>query len=406
MGSKSKAPPPPDYGPLAASNAEAARIAQETAREDLAFRRQVHQESLPREQQLYNLASQVATQQMGIAGANEQRAAQQWQQHQQTFRPIEQQMALESYGSQFLGDQDVQGLQAAIASGDQVAINRYTQLGSQAAGTRYQGLMDAADLKARGIASTEAVGAKTAAAADINSAYAQQARGLMRMGGQPNQIAAAAAQMANQQALARVGAANNTYRSVYNQERGIARNDAANQFGMTERGVGLRAGAASFGRNMPNTAAQSYGLATQAGNSAVANQNAGFMAGLPYAQYQSGGVANQLGAAGLQQQGNLGLANLQNQAYGAQMQAHGQGMAGLGAAVGMLGSAAIFASDRRLKSNAKLVGTHPLGIGIYEYTIDGRRERGVMADEVERVRPEAVSVSSDGYKLVDYSKLR
>lgn len=62
-------------------------------------------------------------------------------------------------------------------------------------------------------------------------------------------------------------------------------------------------------------------------------------------------------------------------------------------------------SDRRLKSNIRRVGTHRLGIGIYEYDILGRRERGVMADEVERVRPEAVSTHPFGIKMVDYSRL-
>jgi len=85
------------------------------------------------------------------------------------------------------------------------------------------------------------------------------------------------------------------------------------------------------------------------------------------------------------------------------------GLFGLGAAIagapagGFLSS--IFKSDRRLKSNIVRVGTHPLNIGIYEYDIDGRRERGVMADEVETVLPEAVLMGADGYKRVNYGML-
>ena len=85
------------------------------------------------------------------------------------------------------------------------------------------------------------------------------------------------------------------------------------------------------------------------------------------------------------------------------------GLFGLGAAIagapagGFLSS--IFRSDRRLKSNIVRVGTHPLNIGIYEYDIDGRRERGVMADEVETVLPEAVLMGADGYKRVNYGML-
>lgn len=62
-------------------------------------------------------------------------------------------------------------------------------------------------------------------------------------------------------------------------------------------------------------------------------------------------------------------------------------------------------SDRRLKSNVVRVATHPLGIGIYEYDIFGRREMGVMADEVLAFRPEAVARHESGYLMVDYGRL-
>jgi len=82
------------------------------------------------------------------------------------------------------------------------------------------------------------------------------------------------------------------------------------------------------------------------------------------------------------------------------------GAAGLGA-YGMMNAAPLVAaSDRRLKSNIVRVGTHPLGIGIYEYNIFGRRERGVMADEVEKVMPSAVLIHPRGFKMVDYAALQ
>ena len=65
-----------------------------------------------------------------------------------------------------------------------------------------------------------------------------------------------------------------------------------------------------------------------------------------------------------------------------------------------------FISDRRLKSNIVRIGTHPLGIGLYEYDIFGERQRGVMADEVEQVMPEAVTtLPTHGYKMVRYDLL-
>ncbi|BCH17774.1 tail fiber domain-containing protein [Mesorhizobium sp. L-2-11] len=71
-------------------------------------------------------------------------------------------------------------------------------------------------------------------------------------------------------------------------------------------------------------------------------------------------------------------------------------------------------SDPRAKENVVRIGTHSLGIGLYlfDYKPEYReqwglgRQFGVMADEVETVMPEAVSVHPDGYKRVDYGMLR
>lgn len=74
--------------------------------------------------------------------------------------------------------------------------------------------------------------------------------------------------------------------------------------------------------------------------------------------------------------------------------------------IGQIASmAAMFFSDRRLKSNVVRIGTHPLGIGLYEYDIFGERQRGVMADEVESVLPEAVMKHESGFKMVNYALL-
>lgn len=62
-------------------------------------------------------------------------------------------------------------------------------------------------------------------------------------------------------------------------------------------------------------------------------------------------------------------------------------------------------SDRRQKRNIKRVGRVG-GLNVYEYKyVDGtRKERGYMADEVQKVKPEAVVQISD-YLALDYSKL-
>lgn len=66
-----------------------------------------------------------------------------------------------------------------------------------------------------------------------------------------------------------------------------------------------------------------------------------------------------------------------------------------------------------LKENIVRIGRHPSGIGLYlfDYRPELRdafghgRQFGVMADEVEAVMPQAVSVGAHGHKVVDYAML-
>jgi hypothetical protein len=116
--------------------------------------------------------------------------------------------------------------------------------------------------------------------------------------------------------------------------------------------------------------------------------------------------ANYLGAAQAQGGYDQGLYNSQVGQQNAMTSGlFGLAGAGLGA-YGMMNAAPMLSlSDRRLKSNIMRVGTHKLGIGIYEYDIFGKRERGVMADEVEQVMPEAVGDIGGGFKGVNYEMI-
>jgi hypothetical protein len=135
------------------------------------------------------------------------------------------------------------------------------------------------------------------------------------------------------------------------------------------------------------------------------NEILGLMGGsqiqLPQFQgYQGTQVAPAPTFAGLQAQGQADMSR-----YGIQQAGNNATTQGLFSA---LGTAAMFApkfSDRRLKSNIVQVGTHPLGIGIYEYDIFGKRELGVMADEVATVMPDAIVPHESGYMMVNYGKL-
>ena len=91
--------------------------------------------------------------------------------------------------------------------------------------------------------------------------------------------------------------------------------------------------------------------------------------------------------------------------YGQQMAARNANMAALGSVAGAGMGMFSFTSDMRLKSNIERVGTHANGVGVYEYDIDGHRERGVMAQEVLHVKPEAVTMRDDGFYMVNYGAL-
>jgi hypothetical protein len=159
------------------------------------------------------------------------------------------------------------------------------------------------------------------AAAAVNQQYAnaagQQSRLLSRYGLNPNSSAFARenAKLTNAQALASAGA-----------QTGAA-------FDTMDRGIALRAGAAGFGRNMPNTAAQYYGL-QGAGAGQMANMS-------------SQGIGNVAqGASVMGQgfntniQGNTAAGNLFAQDFQGRMQGYQAEQAATGALMGGLGTMA------------------------------------------------------------------
>ena len=94
--------------------------------------------------------------------------------------------------------------------------------------------------------------------------------------------------------------------------------------------------------------------------------------------------------------------NAQMAKYNADLQSRGGFLSGLAS----LGSAAILASDRRLKTNISLIGQRPDGLNLYSYDyIWGQPAVGVMADEVAALRPEALGPVVGGYATVNYGAL-
>ena len=77
-------------------------------------------------------------------------------------------------------------------------------------------------------------------------------------------------------------------------------------------------------------------------------------------------------------------------------------------ALGGLAVGAGFAfSDRRTKKEIKKVGKLDDGLNVYKFKYKGSDnvQLGVMADEVEKVKPDAVIKLPNTLKMVDYNKV-
>lgn len=138
------------------------------------------------------------------------------------------------------------------------------------------------------------------------------------------------------------------------------------------------------------------------------NEIIGLMGGTQVGTPQFGAGTNQ------PQIPTVDYAGLVNQNYQNQLGAYNQqnasrqgllgGLFGIGAA--FAGNPALKFSDKRLKKDIKPVG-RLMGHKLYSYTYKGDEtpQVGVMAQEVQRKRPDAVVDTTSGYKAVDYGKL-
>jgi hypothetical protein len=288
--------------------------------------------------------------------------------------------------------------------------------------------------------------------AQIENAAQQQAFNQAVASGQfgnAAQLASFGAGLQNQQAYNQAVAQNQAMLAQQQQMQNAAQQQAFNQ-ALASGQFGNQAQLAAFGAGMQSTEAanqalaQNQAAALQQQQAANAAQTQAFNQALSAAQF--GNTAQQ---QALQQQlllraqplneiiGLMGGSQIQMPQFGGYqptqvtpapifgaaqaagqnaMQQYGIQQAGINAqmqGLGMLaGSALRYApaaitawSDRRLKSNIVRVGDHPLGIGIYEYDIFGNRERGVMAQEVLEVKPEAVHMMPNGFMAVNYGAL-
>ena len=120
----------------------------------------------------------------------------------------------------------------------------------------------------------------------------------------------------------------------------------------------------------------------------------------PFTQISAPGVD----VAGITNQGfqnQLAQTQQANQARSERTSAFGSVLQGAGS---LAGAAAIF-SDRNLKENIEPIGTEN-GHNIYKFSYKGKDTKhiGVMAQEVEKIMPEAVT-EVDGFKAVNYDMI-
>lgn len=260
---------------------QAAKANAETAKEALAWYKDLYtNELLPMQKEQQALAKNLVDRYLGSMEKQQQFADKQNAYYESTFKPVEQQMVKDAMN---------------YDSSENIA--------------RRQGIA-AANVEQQ-----------------FSNAQQENARNLSRYGLNPNSGAFAATneRLMREAALQKAGAST-----------GAA-------FDTMDRGIALRAGAANFGRNMPNTAATYYGNANNAGGMAMntstqqnqtAVNNAGVM-GQGYNQFTQG----------MNSAGNLMLGDFNGrmQGYQAQQQALGGLGQGLGMAFGMTKGFGMFA---------------------------------------------------------------
>lgn len=210
------------------------------------------------------LARPIAGEQAAMMRDARRRGDDQWTQYLGTFKPVEERMAREAMDYDSPAEQDRRATQAATD------VNR-----------AYGGVVDS--------------GVRT----------------LTRMGVRPG----------SPSFMARMGpVATSNVRDVVHAQN-MARE------GLREKGIALRSGVAAFGRNQPNYAGQSIGIATGAGSNAVNTLNSTVNSTMA-----AQGTPAQHAALGLQGFGNA--ANIYMGDYNARTQAHAGTMGAIGTGVG------------------------------------------------------------------------
>ena len=305
------------------------------AQQALDWYKQTYESDLkPRQAATDALTSRVVNDQLDTSAINKQRGTEQWDRFVSVFQPVEDQTVTDATNIDSAGE-------LARASGE------------AAAGVQTQ----------------------------FDNAAGQRARSQAAMGINPNSGRAMAMDSEAQLGLAasKAGASNNA--------RLVAR----------DRGIALRAGVANFGRNMPNTAANAYGLAMNA-NQGATGANAGANAGaLNNANFAGQGFNTAI--HGNNSAGSM-MANQYGQqvsAYNAQQAADGASSAGIGNMIGTVGAAAMpylmAMSSKKIKENKKPVDDGETLDKVKDLPVDAWKYKDGVADGGEHIGAYAEDVN-------------
>lgn len=219
------------------------------------------------------------------------------------------------------------------------------------------------------------------------------------------QLAAAGFNNSNELARAGFNNSNELARAGFNNDANTSEASFNNQLRGQQANEQLAMTAAN--NTLHTNAVQEALMQRQLGmNEANALRTGNQLGGMNFQAYGGGGQVQAGDYQGaVQNQYNAALAA--NNANNANVANTWSGVTGL-ATAGMNNAKALstIISDRRLKTQIKRVGTHILGIGFYEWVyLWGEKARGVMAQEVLTVKPEAVVLMPNGFYAVDYKVL-
>jgi hypothetical protein len=306
---------------------EAAKSNSALGKEALEFNKdQFYNYVRPRQEKQDVIAEKLVNQQMGISDKNELRADEAQGFYKETFQPIERKVA-----------------------------------------------SDAMDYDSPGRIAQQVGLASTDVKKSFDGARASGARSMAMMGINPNS-----------------GRFANMNNSLVNSEA-LATADAMTKArtAVVDKGISLRAGAANFGRNMPNTAASAYGSAVAAGSSASGigqNNNSAAIAGL--------GVANQGYTMGMN--GNSSSASILSGLYGNQVDAYKNQVAAYSAnmqALGSVAGAGIAASSKDYKTDKQKLDTEKVADDVSSMPVEKWKYKDGIADGGEHVGPYAEDFS-------------